>query len=241
MPVAIVTGGSRGIGRAIAERLGTRGASVVVNYQSNRPAAEQVVAAIECSGGQAWAVRADVADPAGPRRLFDAAEERFGGVDVFVNNAGVARFGSIAEATDEDFELMFAVNTKATFVALREAAKRLRDNGRIVVVSSGATLTNRPGSGVYGASKAAVEQLVRVLARELGPRGITANSVLPGAVRTDALAASGAIGANQRIRQSVPLGRMGEPDDIADVVGFLASEEARWITGASVPVGGGAF
>ncbi|MET9025659.1 glucose 1-dehydrogenase [Nocardia sp. NPDC004168] len=241
MPVAIVTGGSRGIGRAIAERLGARGAAVVVNYRSNRQAAEQVVADIEGSGGQAWAVRADVADPAGPRRLFDAAEERFGGVDVFVNNAGVARFGSIAEATDEDFELMFAVNTKATFVALREAAKRLRDNGRIVVVSSGATLTHRPGSGVYGASKAAVEQLVRVLARELGPRGITANSVLPGAVRTDALAASGVIGANQQTLQSIPLGRMGEPDDIADVVGFLASEEARWITGASVPVGGGAF
>ncbi|MFD8247270.1 glucose 1-dehydrogenase [Nocardia sp. NPDC059691] len=241
MPVAIVTGGSRGIGRAIAERMGARGAAVVVNYRSNRPAAEQVVAAIEGSGGQAWAVRADVADPAGPRRLFDAAEERFGGVDVFVNNAGVARFGSIAEATDEDFELMFAVNTKATFVALREAAKRLRDNGRIVVVSSGATLTHRPGSGVYGASKAAVEQLVRVLARELGSRGITANSVLPGAVRTDALAASGVIGANQQTLQSIPLGRMGEPDDIADVVGFLASEEARWITGASVPVGGGAF
>ncbi|MEU6188543.1 glucose 1-dehydrogenase [Nocardia sp. NPDC047038] len=241
MPVAIVTGGSRGIGRAIAERLGARGAAVVVNYRSNRQAAEQVVAAIEGSGGQAWAVRADVADPAGPRRLFDAAEECFGGVDVFVNNAGVARFGSIAEATDEDFELMFAVNTKATFVALREAAKRLRDNGRIVVVSSGATLTHRPGSGVYGASKAAVEQLVRVLARELGPRGITANSVLPGAVRTDALAASGAIGANQQILQSIPLGRVGEPDDIADVVGFLTSEEARWITGASVPAGGGAF
>ncbi|MFI9636711.1 glucose 1-dehydrogenase [Nocardia sp. NPDC051929] len=241
MPVAIVTGGSRGIGRAIAERLGARGAAVIVNYRSNRQAAEQVVAAIEGSGGQAWAVRADVADPAGPRRLFDAAEERFGGVDVFVNNAGVGRFGSIAEATDEDFELMFAVNTKATFVALREAAKRLRDNGRIVVVSSGATLTHRPGSGVYGASKAAVEQLVRVLARELGPRGITANSVLPGVVRTDALAASGAIGANQQIVQSIPLGRMGEPDDIADVVGFLTSEEARWITGASVPAGGGAF
>ncbi|MFR9769709.1 glucose 1-dehydrogenase [Nocardia sp. SC052] len=241
MPVAIVTGGSRGIGRAIAERLGARGAAVVVNYRSNRQAAEQVVAAIEGSGGQAWAVRADVADPAGPRKLFDAAEERFGGVDVFVNNAGIARFGSIAEATDEDFELMFAVNTKATFVALREAAKRLRDNGRIVVVSSGATLTHRPGSGVYGASKAAVEQLVRVLARELGPRGITANSVLPGAVRTDALAASGAIGANQQIVQSIPLGRVGEPDDIADVVGFLTSEEARWITGASVPAGGGAF
>jgi 3-oxoacyl-[acyl-carrier protein] reductase len=180
MSVAIVTGGSRGIGRAIARRLGARGASVVVNYRSNRSAAEHVAAAIESSGGQALTVLADVADAAGPRRLFDAAEERFGGVDIFVNNAGSACFGSIAEATDEGFELMFTVNTKATFVALREAANRLRDNGRIVVVSSGTTLTHRPGSGVFGASKAAVEQLVRVLARELAPRGVTANSVLPG-------------------------------------------------------------
>ncbi|MFG3621465.1 glucose 1-dehydrogenase [Nocardia sp. NPDC047654] len=241
MSVAIVTGGSRGIGRAIARRLGARGASVVVNYQSNRSAAEHVAGAIESSGGQALTVRADVADAAGPRRLFDAAEERFGGVDIFVNNAGSARFGSIAEATDEDFELMFAVNTKATFVALREAANRLRDNGRIVVVSSGATLTHRPGSGVFGASKAAVEQLVRVLAGELAPRGITANSVLPGAVRTDALAAARGIGSMREIVQSIPLGRLGEPDDIADVVDFLASDAARWITGASVPAGGGAF
>jgi 3-oxoacyl-[acyl-carrier protein] reductase len=241
MSVAIVTGGSRGIGRAIARRLGARGGSVVVNYRSNRSAAEHVAAAIESSGGQALTVRADVADAAGPRRLFDAAEERFGGVDIFVNNAGSARFGSIAEATDEDFELMFTVNTKATFVALREAANRLRDNGRIVVVSSGTTLTHRPGSGVFGASKAAVEQLVRVLARELAPRGITANSVLPGAVRTDALAAARGIGSMQQIAQSIPLGRLGEPDDIADVVAFLASDAARWITGASVPAGGGAF
>jgi 3-oxoacyl-[acyl-carrier protein] reductase len=241
MSVAIVTGGSRGIGRAIARRLGARGGSVVVNYRSNRSAAEHVAAAIESSGGQALTVRADVADAAGPRRLFDAAEERFGGVDIFVNNAGSARFGSIAEATDEDFELMFTVNTKATFVALREAANRLRDNGRIVVVSSGTTLTHRPGSGVFGASKAAVEQLVRVLARELAPRGITANSVLPGAVRTDALAAARGIGSMRQIAQSIPLGRLGEPDDIADVVAFLASDAARWITGASVPAGGGAF
>jgi 3-oxoacyl-[acyl-carrier protein] reductase len=241
MSVAIVTGGSRGIGRAIARRLGARGASVVVNYRSNRSAAEHVAAAIESSGGQALTVLADVADAAGPRRLFDAAEERFGGVDIFVNNAGSACFGSIAEATDEGFELMFTVNTKATFVALREAANRLRDNGRIVVVSSGTTLTHRPGSGVFGASKAAVEQLVRVLARELAPRGVTANSVLPGAVRTDALAAARGIGSMRQIVQSIPLGRLGEPDDIADVVAFLASDAARWITGASVPAGGGAF
>ncbi|WP_328396407.1 SDR family oxidoreductase [Nocardia sp. NBC_00416] len=240
MPVAIVTGSSRGIGRAVAERLGRAGASVVVNYHSDRAAGEQVVAAIESGGGRAIAVRADIADAAQLRHLFDTAEHTYGGLDIVVSNAGIARFAPIAEATDDDFDLMFAVNTKATFRTLREAANRLRDSGRIVLVSSGATATHRPGSGVYAASKAASEQLVRVLARELAPRAITVNSVLPGAVRTDGLTA--ARGAEiDRIAATVPLGRIGEPDDIADITAFLVSEEARWITGASVPAGGGVF
>ncbi|MBF6329883.1 glucose 1-dehydrogenase [Nocardia transvalensis] len=241
MPVAIVTGGSRGIGRAIAERLGADGATVVVNYQSNRTAAEQVVATIEGSGGHGTAVQADVADPAQVRGLFDVAEERFGGVDILVNNVGTARFSAIAEATDEDYERMFSINTRATFVALREAANRLRDNGRIVVVSSGVTATHRPGSGLYGASKAASEELVRVLARELGPRGITVNNVRPGAIRTEALAAARASELTERIVASTPLGRIGEPDDIAGIVAFLASDAARWITGDTVHAGGGLF
>lgn len=241
MSVAIVTGGSRGIGRAIAQRLGANGAAVVVNYHSNRSAAEQVVSAIERAGGQAAAVRADVADPGQLRSLFDIAEERFGGLDMLVNNVGTARFAPIAEATDEDFDLTFAVNTKATFIALREAANRLRDNGRIVVVSSGVTATHRPNSGIYAASKAAGEELVRVLAKELGHRGITANCVLPGAIRTEALAAARSTSLTEQIIEMTPLGRIGEPADIADIVAFLASEAARWITGETLHAGGGLF
>ncbi|MBB5918143.1 3-oxoacyl-[acyl-carrier protein] reductase [Nocardia transvalensis] len=241
MPVAIVTGGSRGIGRAIAERLGAGGATVVVNYHSNRSAAEEVVASIEGSGGRGVAVRADVADPAQLRGLFDDAEERFGGVDTLVNNVGTARFAPLAEATDEDYERMFSVNTRATFVALREAANRVRDNGRIVVVSSGVTATHRAGTGLYAASKAAGEEMVRVLARELGPRGITVNTVLPGATRTEALAGIRSQEELEQVAASTPLGRLGEPDDIARVVAFLASDEARWVTGETVRAGGGLF
>ncbi|MFI5718838.1 SDR family oxidoreductase [Nocardia sp. NPDC051750] len=225
----------------MAERLGRTGMSVVVNYLSDAAAAAQVVTAIENGGGRAVAVRADVADPAQIRRLFDAAAHHFGGADIVVGNAGTARFTPLVEATDDDFDLMFTGSAKSTFTLLREAAARLPDGGRIVVISSGVTRTHRPGSGLYGATKAAGEQLVRVLARELAPRGITVNSVLPGAVRTEALAASGITGQLDRIAESIPLGRVGEPDDIADIVAFLASHDARWITGAAVPAGGGAF
>ncbi|MGW1738758.1 glucose 1-dehydrogenase [Nocardia sp. NPDC001965] len=240
MSVAVVTGGSRGIGRAVALRLAASGAAVVVNYRTDRAAAGEVVTAIEEAGGRAVSVAGDVADPGQIRNLFDAAEAAFGGIDIVVNNAGIAHFSPIAEATDDDFDRLFAVNTKGTFLVLREAANRLRDGGRIVVVSSGATVTHRPGSGLYAAGKAAAEQLVRVLARELAPRAITVNSVLPGPVRTDALAAAGLAQAD-RIAASIPMGRLGEPGDIADIVGFLASEEARWITGAALPASGGAF
>jgi 3-oxoacyl-[acyl-carrier protein] reductase len=241
MTIAIVTGGSRGIGRAIAERLGAGGATVVVNYHANRTAADQVTTAIERAGGHAVAVQADVADPKQLRGLFDLAEERFGGVDTLVNNVGTASFGPIAEATDEDFEQMFSVNARTTFVALREAANRLRDNGRIVVISSGVTVRHQPGSGVYSASKAAAEQLVRVLAQELAPRKITVNSVLPGPVRTDALLATRGEKFVEQVAATVPLGRLGEPDDIADIVAFLTSDAARWITGETVHAGGGLF
>ncbi|WP_062982337.1 glucose 1-dehydrogenase [Nocardia anaemiae] len=241
MPVALVTGSSRGIGRAIAERLGADGAAVVVNYHSDRSAADQVVATIEASGGQAVAAQADVADPAQLSGLFDAAEQHFGGLDILVNNVGTATFSPIAEATDDEFDLMFTTNTKATFIALRAAANRLRDGGRIVVVSSGVTATHRPGSGIYAATKAASEALARVLAKELGPRGITVNNVLPGAVRTEALAAARSPALTEQIIDQTPLGRIGEPDDIADIVAFLASPDARWITGQSLHAGGGLF
>lgn len=238
--VALITGSSRGIGRAIAERLGADGISVVVNYQTNEEAAEKVVAAIEANGGNAVAVRADVVDPQQLRGLFDAAEEHFGGLDILVNNVGIGGFAPIAAATDEQFDTIFATNTRATFVALREAARRLREGGRIVVISSGIALAHGPGTGIYGASKAAGDAMALTLAKELGHRGITVNSVLPSVTRTDAAEGLSPDILN-RILGQTPLRRLGEPADIADIVGFLVSGEGRWITGQTINAGGGMF
>ena len=238
--VALITGSSRGIGRAIAERLGADGISVVINYQTNEEAAEKVVAAIEANGGDAVAVRADVVDPQQLRGLFDAAEEHFGGLDILVNNVGIGGFAPIAAATDEQFDTIFATNTRATFVALREAARRLREGGRIVVISSGIALAHGPGTGIYGASKAAGDAMALTLAKELGHRGITVNSVLPSVTRTDAAEGLSPDILN-RILAQTPLRRLGEPADIADIVGFLVSGEGRWITGQTINAGGGMF
>ncbi|WP_433354327.1 glucose 1-dehydrogenase [Microtetraspora malaysiensis] len=233
---ALVTGSSRGIGAAIAMRLAADGARVLVNYRTNREAAGKVVTRITTDGGQAVAVQADVADADQLRSLFDAAEEHFGRLDVLVSNAGIWRTAPIGQASDEDFDTVFATNTRATFLALREAANRLTDGGRIIVISSGATVRPGPGGGLYAASKAAGEQLVRAAARELAPRQITVNSVLPGATRTDMLA-----GNEEEFVARTALGRLGEPDDIADVVAFLASDAARWITGQAILADGGLF
>jgi len=191
--VALVTGASRGIGKSIAERLGRDGASVVVNYYANRPGsdeqarADEVVQAVEKAGGAAVAAQANVADAQQLRALFDVAEQQFGGLDILVNNAAAWRFAPIADLTEDDFDVVFSTNARATFIALHEAANRMRDGGRVVVISAGLALMPRPGTAIYGASKAAVNHLVRVLAHEVGPRQITVNSVLPGAVNTDAL------------------------------------------------------
>lgn len=241
MTVALVTGSSRGIGRAIAERLGADGASVLVNYHSNEAAAREVVASIKAVGGEAVAAQADVADPKQLIGLYDVVEREFGGVDIVVSNVGTAEFAPVVDTTDEEFDTMFATNAKAGFIALREAGRRVRDGGRIVSISAGVTRTYRPNSGVYGASKAAVEHLVQVLGRELGPRRVTVNAVLPGAVRTDALAAGMPPEAWATMAAETPLGRIGEPSDIADVVAFLASDQARWITGQCLAAGGGVF
>lgn len=239
--VAIVTGSSRGIGQAIAERLGADGVSVVVNYRSDADAAAKVVAKIEANGGRAVAVAADVTDTHALRGLFDAAEQTFGGLDILVNNVGIGRFAPIAMATDEEFDVHFATNTRAVFVAMREAARRMNEGGRIISLSSGIVTSHRPTAGLYTASKAAVDSLTQTLAKEIGSRKITVNSVLPG-VTANTQEGDGIPGElKQQLMFQTPLGRMGVPEDIADIVAFLASDQGRWITGQTVHAGGGLF
>ncbi len=235
--VAVVTGSSRGIGRATALRLAAGGAAVIVNSRTESAAGEQVVASIRAQGGRARLQRADAADPAGLVSLFDAAERHFGGLDVLVHNAAGFVRGPLAAAADHDYGHTFELNARATFVALREAGRRMRDGGRIVFVSSAATRMSPPGEALYTASKAAGEHLVRAFAREVGPRGITVNNVLPGPTDTDGFAAAAA--PVEALIAQTPLGRLGRPADVADVVGFLASDAARWITGQSIAVDGG--
>jgi 3-oxoacyl-[acyl-carrier protein] reductase len=238
---ALVTGASRGIGRAIAERLARDGAKVVVAYYPpERPDAEAVVQGIQDAGGTAVALGANVANADELRGLFDQGIRHFGGLDILVNNAADVRHGTIIETTDAVFDAQFATNTRAGFVALREAALRLRDGGRIVAISAGLTVMPRTGTGVYSASKIAVDQLVRVLAREIGHRGITVNSVMPGAVMTQALKNAGEAIIAAEVANT-PLGRVGEPQDLADVVALLVSDDARWITGQVIGAGGGMF
>ena len=235
--VAIITGSSRGIGRAVALRLAAREVAVVGNYHTDAAAAVQVVADIESRGGRAVMVRADAANPHELRTLFDAAEHRYGGLDVLVHNAAGFVGGPLSTATEDDYVHAFSLNAHATFLALREAGLKMRDGGRIVFISSAVTRLNPPEQALYAASKAAGEHLARTVARELGARRITVNSVLPGPTNTDLFASSSA--PVDVLLAQTPLGRLAEPDDIADVVDFLASDAARWITGQSITVDGG--
>lgn len=238
--VAIVTGGSRGIGRAIALRLARDGAAVAVNYARNVEAAREVVAAIENEGGTALAVPADLTDLNALRRLFDEAVTALGGLDILVNNAGTAAFTPLADVTDEEFDAQFALNVRAVFFCLQEAARRMRDGGRIVNISSGITILGGAGAAVYAGGKGAVEQFTLAAAKELGPRGITVNTVSPGMTRTDLLDQVVPPEAQAQMAQSAPLGRLGEPEDVADVVAFLCRPEGRWVTGQNIRANGGA-
>ncbi|MCB1936149.1 MAG: SDR family oxidoreductase [Nitrosomonas sp.] len=237
--VAIVTGSSRGIGAEIAMLLARAGAKVVVNYAHNQRAADDVCMKITQAGGKCVAVRADVSDSRDVKRLFDAAIENFGRIDILVNNAGILIFKKIAEVTDEEFERILNINLKSIFYTLREAAGRLADNGRIVNISSTVTRLMLPKYGPYAATKGAVEQLTRIFAREIGERGITVNSVSPGPVYTELFRAGKTADDIQRMSDLSSLGRIGEVDDIAHIVLFLVSEEARWITGQDIGANGG--
>ncbi len=235
--IALVTGSSKGIGRAIALRLGQAGASVVVNYSSSADKAQEVVAALEAAGGRATAIQADISRPEEVARLFQQTEEFFGGLDIVVNNAGAYLSKPLAEVTDEEFDKIFNLDARGTFFALREAARRVRDDGRIINISSGQTTIAGPNQSVYAGSKAAVEQFGRSLASELGSRGITVNNVLAGIVDTESMHVPEQV--KQYLIQRTPLGRLGQPNDIAEVVGFLASPAGGWLTGQNVQAGGG--
>ncbi|HEX9199519.1 MAG TPA: SDR family oxidoreductase [Acidobacteriaceae bacterium] len=235
--VAIVTGSSRGIGRAIAERLGKDGASVVVNYVRNADKSREVVSAIETAGGRALAVRADMSQIADVRCLFQETLDQFGRLDILVNNAGWFQPHPIAEVTEDEFDAAFALNAKGAFFAFQEAARGMGDGGRIINISSCSTAMSLPGFAVYVGSKAAGEQFARALAKELGGRSITVNTVSPGFTETDMLPQDPEwrkMGA-----QMSALGRLGQADDIADVVTFLISEKGKWITGHNIQACGG--
>jgi 3-oxoacyl-[acyl-carrier protein] reductase len=237
MQHAIITGGSRGIGRAVALALGRAGVSVTVNYRSDAASAEAVVDELARLGAKGHAVAADVTDSAAVRRLFADAETAFGPPDVLVANAGMPGFGSVDETTDDDFDRVFAAPTRGMFTLLQEGARRLRDGGRIVVISSGAAVSPGPGGALYGAAKGAIDYWAAVLAKELGARGVTVNSVMPGLTDTD-----GMILPTEQVDAMVantPLGRVGRPEEVAAVVAFLASEEAGWVTGQRIGASGG--
>jgi len=236
---AIVTGSSRGIGRSIAVRLASSGFAVVVNYVNKTSDAAQVVAAIEKEGGRAIAVQADVANAIAAKNLFDQAEKAFGYVDVLVNNAGVMSNKLIAEMDEATFDRMMGINIKGTFNMLHLASKRLRDNGRIINLSTSALVTALPTYGVYNATKAAVEAMTRVLAKELGLRHITVNAVAPGPVATELFFEGKSKEFVDRLVKMIPLGRIGEVEDIAPIVAFLASSESGWINGQTLRANGG--
>ncbi|MEG4407770.1 MULTISPECIES: SDR family oxidoreductase [unclassified Microcoleus] len=237
--VAIVTGASRGIGRAIALRLSQEGASVVINYARGADQAKDVVSAIEAAGGKALAVQADVSKTAEIRDLFDRTLETYSQVDILVNNAGVILYKPLAEVTEAEFDNLFAINVKGTFFACQEAAKRMAEGGRIVNFSSSTTAMLLPTYGAYVATKGAVEQLTRSLAKELGDRQITVNVISPGPTDTELFTVGKTAEQIQRFTQMAALGRLGKVEDIADVTAFLCSEQARWITGQNIRVNGG--
>jgi 3-oxoacyl-[acyl-carrier protein] reductase len=222
--VALVTGASRGIGRAIAVRLGRDGAAVVVNYAGSQQAAQETVAAVEAGGGRAVTVQADVGKVADVERLFDETFQHFGRLDILVNNAGIMFNKPLAEVTEEEFDRIFAVNVKGTFFACQQAARRMADGGRIINFSSSTTAMMLPTSGAYVATKGAVEQMSHVLAKELGPRGITVNVVSPGPTDTERFGQGKTQQDKQRFAQMAALGRLGQPQDIADVVALLVSD-----------------
>ncbi len=234
---AIVTGGSRGIGRAIVEALVAEGAHVAFSYVNNDAAASATVEALKAKGGYVTAVKADMSRREDVERLFKVVEDYGVAPDIVVNSAGTSVFKPIEALDDDEFDKMFALNTRGSFMVLREAARRVADGGRIIQISSGGTAMPSPMTGGYLASKAAGEMLALTLAKEIGARGVTVNVVSPGVTKTDGMVLPEP--ALEQLVQNTPLRRLGEPADIADVVTFLATDQARWLTGQNIRPSGG--
>ncbi|WP_159011256.1 SDR family oxidoreductase [Bradyrhizobium sp. S69] len=237
--VAIVTGASRGIGAAVAERLAADGLTVVINYSGDVKSAEALAKKIEAKGGRALTAKADVSDPNAVRGMFDAAEAAFGGVDVLVNNAGIMKLASIADSDDALFDRQIAINLKGSFNAMREAAKRLRDGGRIVNFSTSVVGIKLETYGVYAATKAAIETMTAILSKEMRGRNITVNAVAPGPVGTELFLNGKSQELIDRMAKMNPLQRLGTPQDIAATVSFLAGPDGGWINGQVLRANGG--
>ena len=239
--VAVVTGASKGIGAAIAKSLAAEGASVVVNYASSKTGADKVVADITKAGGKAVAVAGDVSKAAGAQGIVDAAVKQYGHLDILVNNSGVYEFSPIESVTEEQFHRQFNVNVLGLLLTTQAAVKYLGEGGSIINIGSGASRLTPPNSAVYSGTKGAVDAITGVLAKELGPKKIRVNTINPGMVETEGTHSAGFIGSDfekAMVAQS-PLGRIGQPDDIAEIAVFLASNDSRWLTGEQLLATGG--
>ncbi len=237
--VAIVTGSSRGIGKAIATKLASYGAAVVINYSHSADKANQTVEEIKQQGGNAIAIQADVGKIAEIESLFEQTVDKLGQVDILVNCAGIIINKPLVEITEADFDKIVAVNIKGTYFACQQAVKRMNEGGRIINISSTTTAMMLPTYSAYVATKGAVEQVTRVLAKEVGSRGITVNTVSPGPTDTPLFREGKTEEQIKKFGDMAALGRIGEVEDIADVVAFLASDNARWITGQNIRANGG--
>ncbi|OBU68352.1 3-ketoacyl-ACP reductase [Stenotrophomonas maltophilia] len=238
-PVALITGGSRGIGAAISRRLAADGYTVAINYAGRREEAEALASELAAAGAHAVALQADVSDANATRQLFDATEARFGGLDVVVNSAGVLRLAPLAETEDSAFAQVIGINLGGAFNVLRESARRVRDGGRIIALSTSVVGTRPENYGAYAASKAAVETLCAILSKELRGRGITVNAVAPGPTATELFLDGKSPALIERLAKLSPLERLGTPDDIAGAVAFLAGADGGWINGQVLRANGG--